>query len=154
MVHYIRFLRPPQCAILKKSVDVSSVVAVQTDLGDALLNDQITLVAEITNVKEPYDVLYTQDLQWEATSRALKFTLQCPAKYIAQRVRLHVTTLQTQATLKAKRIPEVIDIWSSELLLADQERAEPLVERQLVMHNKTISRSWEEMGESIARHIW
>jgi hypothetical protein len=154
MVHYIRFLRPPQCAIVKKSIDVSAVVAVQTDLGDALLNDEITIVAEITNAKRPYNVLFAQNLQWQATSRALKFTLQCPAKYISRDVRLHMTTVQTQAALKATEIPKVIDIWSSDLLLVDQQRAEPLVERQLIMHNKAISHSWEETGESIARHIW
>ena len=47
MVHYIRFLRTPYSDVSKKTIDVSAVVAIQTDLSDALLSQDVSLLADI-----------------------------------------------------------------------------------------------------------
>ncbi len=154
MVHYIRFLRTPRCEPGKKAVEISAVVAVQTDLGDALLNQDTLLMVSVVEANTPHAPLHSEPLQWQATSRALKFTVQCPGKYISRPVRLHVTTKETQAASKQLEVPKVVDVWSSEFRLSNTESSEPVVERRLQLVNRTIVRMWEETGESIARHIW
>ncbi|KAJ9606115.1 hypothetical protein H2200_009076 [Cladophialophora chaetospira] len=154
MVHYIRFLRTPQCELSKKTADVSAVVAVQTDLGDALLSQDVLLDANLVEANSSKDLLHSQPLQWQATSRALKFTLPCPGKYISRSVRLQVTTKGTQSTSKQLEVPAIIDVWSSEFRLFDKVRSEPVIERQLRLSNGTTLRLLEDTGESIARHIW
>ncbi|ETI26955.1 hypothetical protein G647_10054 [Cladophialophora carrionii CBS 160.54] len=154
MVHYIRFLRTPQCDVSKKTVDVSAVVAVQTDLSDALLSQDLVLNAEIVEVNSPWRVLHSQSLQWQAISRALKFAIPCPGKYTSWPVRLHVATQETQSAVNLAEIPEVLDIWSCDFLLSDKQRSEPIVERRLLLWNNTTVRIWEDVGESMARHIW
>ncbi|EXJ65423.1 hypothetical protein A1O7_01764 [Cladophialophora yegresii CBS 114405] len=154
MVHYIRFLRAPQCDASKKTVGVSAVLAVQTDLSDALLSQDVVLRAEIVEANSPWRVLHSQSLQWQPTSRALKFTIQCPGKYTSWPIQLHVTTQQTQSAVNLSEIPEILDIWSCAFLLSDKQRSEPIVERRLALWNNTTVRIWEDIGESMARHIW
>ena len=154
MVHYIRFLRTPQCDLSKKGIDVSAVVAVQTDLSDALLGQDVALVADIVEANSPNGILHSQSVRWQATSRALKFAMQCPSKYASRSVRLHVTAKEAESTSKQLNIAEILDVWSCEFYLLDKQRSEPMVERRLILSNSTSVRIWEETGESMARHIW
>lgn len=154
MVHYIRFLRTPQSDVGKKTVDISAVVAVTTDLGDAFYSQDVDLVAEVVEANRPFGVLHSQVLPWRAASRALKFTVNCPGKYASRPVRLHVTTADTDNKLKQLDIPKVLDVWSCSFPLSDKQRTEPIVERKIILQNKSSVRMWEETGDSIARHIW
>lgn len=154
MVHYIRYLRTPQTQLGKKTVDIAAVVAVTTDLGDAYYAENVDLVAEVVETNRPYGVLHTQVLQWQATSRALKFTVNCPGKYTSRSARLHVTTKATISAFKLSAVPYILDVWSDTFVLSDKQRAEPIVERQLPLFNQSCVRMWEETGDSIARHIW
>lgn len=154
MVHYIRFLRPPQCDVGKKTVDISAVIAVQTDLSDALLDQAVLLTAEVVEANSPNAVLYSHPLQWQADSRALKFIVNCPGKYMSRPVRLHVTTKEQKSSSETFEVPKILDVWSSEFRLSGKQRSEPVVERQLLLSNKSTIRVWEETGESMARHIW
>ena len=153
-MHYIRFLRTPQTNASKKSIDISAVVAVATDLGDSLYPGDIDLAVEVVEGNHPYETLCTSLLEWKSTSRALKFTIQCPGKYISRPVLLHVTTKETSDALKSLSVPKILDVWSVEFPLSDKQRTEPIVERQLWIRNKSRIRIREETGESIARHIW
>ncbi len=154
MVHYIRFLRTPQTTAGKKTVDIAAVVAVTTDLGDAFFSQDLDLVVEVVDSNRPHGVLHSQPISWQATSRAVKFTVNCPGKYAARAARLHVTTHETVAALSSLEVPKILDIWSEPFTLSANQRTEPLVERQLVLPNKSRIRMWEETGDSIARHIW
>lgn len=154
MVHYIRFLRTPQTATSKKTIDVSAVVAVTTDLGDSLFPADVSLVIEVVEANHPHETLCTTSLEWKSTSRALKFTIQCPGKYLSRPALLHVTTKETIDTFKALQIPKILDVWSVEFALSDKQRTEPVVERQLWLDNESRVRMKEETGDSIARHIW
>jgi hypothetical protein len=154
MVHYIRFLRTPQTDVGKKTIDISAVVAVTTDLGDALYPLDADLLVEVVEANRPYGVLHSQTIKWQAMSRALKATVNCPAKYMSRSARLHVTTQATASTLAALDVPNILDVWSVTFPLSDKQRTEPIVERQLMLPNKSHVRMWEETGDSIARHIW
>ena len=154
MVHYIRFLRTPQVEAGKKTVDISAVVAITTDLGDAFFAQDVDVVAEVVEANGAAAIFHSQSFTWKATSRALKFTVSCPGKYNTRPARLHVTTKETKSALSLLDVPRLLDIWSDTLVLSDKQRAEPIVERQIVLPNKTRIRMWEETGDSIARHIW
>lgn len=154
MVHYVRFLRTPHVAVSKKTIDISGVIAITTDLGDSLFSEDVDLVAEVVEINHPRGVLCTTMLQWQADSRALKFTIQCPGKYVSKSVALHVTTKATTTALHLLAVPEILDIWSVNFRLSDKQRTEPVVERQLWLKNKSLVRVLEETGDSIARHIW
>ncbi|KIX00406.1 uncharacterized protein Z518_10545 [Rhinocladiella mackenziei CBS 650.93] len=154
MVHYIRFLRTPQVEAGKKTVDVSAVVAVTTDLGDAFYAVNVDLVAEAVEATRPHVVFHSQTFPWQATSRALKFSLNCPGKYVSRSVRLHVTTKDTIASSARREVPQILDVWSIAFPLSDKQRTDPIVERQVLLPNNSPVCISEETGDSIARHIW
>ena len=151
MVHYIRFLRTPQVSeTKKKSIHVSAVVCITTDLGDAFLAQNLELEIQLLAAAKPYDVLQSQKLSWQDDSRALKVSMTCPAKFLSRSVRLHVAPAKPTSAI----VPELMDVWSDTFLLIDKQRSEPIVERQFRLLPGTPLRSWEETGDSIARHIW
>jgi hypothetical protein len=154
MVHYIRFLRTPQTTAGKKTVDIAAVVAVTTDLGDAFYSQDVDLFVDVVESNRPHGVLHSQTISWQASSRAVKFTVNCPGKYATRTAQLHVTTRETAAALSALEVPKILDVWSEPFALSDGQRTEPVVERQLVLPNKSRVCMWEETGDSIARHIW
>ncbi|KAH0829666.1 hypothetical protein FOPE_10523 [Fonsecaea pedrosoi] len=154
MVQYIRFLRTPQSDVGKKTIDVSAVVAVTTDLGDAFFSEDVKLLADVVEANSPHGVLYSQTIKWQASSRALKFAVHCPGKYLSRPVRLHVTTTETETASQALEIPKILDVWSCVFLLSDKQRTDPIVERRIALSNRSVVRMWEETGDSIARHIW
>ncbi|KAI1614564.1 putative methyltransferase-domain-containing protein [Exophiala viscosa] len=154
MVHYIRFLRTPQTAVKPKAIDVSAVIAVTTDLGDALYSQDLDLIIAVLEANRPHGVLHTETAKWQAHSRALKLTVSCPGKYRSRPVRLHVTTEETLSTLKSLDVPRILDVWSEIFPLSENQRTEPIVERQLLLPNRSRVRMWEETGDSIARHVW
>lgn len=154
MVHYIRFLRTPQTEVGKKTIDITAVVAVTTDLGDAFYSQDVDLIAEVVEANRPYNVLHSQTVRWQAMSRALKMTVRCPGKYVSRPARVHVTTKETNAASDSLGVPKILDVWSVNFPLSDNQRTEPIVERQLLLPNRSRVCIWEETGDSIARHIW
>lgn len=154
MVHYIRFLRTPQTQASKKTIDITAVVAVTTDLGDAYYSLDADLVVEVVEANRPHGILHSQVFPWQASSRALKTNVNCPGKYTSRSARLHVTTKATQSTYSSSAVPKILDVWSDTFVLSDKQRTEPIVERELLLPNKSHIRMWEETGDSIARHVW
>ncbi|EXJ70739.1 uncharacterized protein A1O5_05729 [Cladophialophora psammophila CBS 110553] len=154
MVQYIRFLRTPQSDVGKKTVDVLAVVSVTTDLGDAFFSEDVELVANVVEANSPHGVLYSQPIRWQASSRALKFTVHCPGKYVSRPVRLHVTAKEADSAYQSLEIPKILDVWSCIFPLSNKQRTDPIVERRIALSNKSVVKMWEETGDSIARHIW
>jgi hypothetical protein len=154
MVHYIRFLSPPQVlAAPKKALNVSVVLAVTTDLGDTYLSDDANLLVRVVE-SQTHALVAEQTLVWKEYSRAVKGNILCNAKYANRSIRVHVTTSQTQTSLAEKSIPQILDVWSTDFDLGDKVRSEPLVARELPLSNDSRLQVWEETGDSIARHVW
>lgn len=150
MVHYIRFLRTPQVHVAKKSTEINAVIAVATDLGDSLLARDAELTVELVEAHRPHGVLKTSKVQWRDGSRASKFTIACSSKDANKTVIVHVTGPPTTSGV----VPKILDVWSDAFSLSTDLQSEPVVERQIVLSNKSRVRIWEETGDSIARHIW
>lgn len=154
MVHYIRFLRTPQVQASKRLREVNAVIAVTTDLGDALLAENLELTIELSDAHNSNEILQVSKAQWLSSSRALKFSIAYQSKHVARTARLHVTSEATVSSLRATRVPELLDVWSDCFTLSSNLQSEPVVERQLVLPNNSRAKIWEETGDSIARHIW
>jgi predicted nicotinamide N-methyase len=154
MVHFIRYLSTPQVvAAPKKPPSVNVVLAVTTDLGDAYLQEDAQILIQLHDTKTD-TLLSERTFTWQGASRALKVSLAYNGKYNGREVVLHATTPTTCKALKSKSVPEIVDVWSSKLLLSDKSRSEPLVERRMPLASGETLRIWEEMGDSIARHVW
>lgn len=154
MVHYIRFLSSPQVvAAHKKALGVSVVLAITTDLGDTYLAEDVDLVVRVVEAHS-LNVVVEQVLPWKGFSRALKASVICNGKYASRPIRVHVTTSDTQGSLRGQRIPRIMDVWSSAFELIDKTRSEPVVARDIVLSNGSRLQIWEETGDSIARHVW
>lgn len=152
MVHYIRLLSPPQVAgAQKRLLHVSAVLAVTTDLGDAFFPEDVDLRVRIVKAQKHAQIVSEQSVSCNGASRALKVTITCPVKHSHASVRMHVAAsgMETSAL-----VPKILDVWSLPFDLADKQRADPLVDRELTLHDSTNLRIREETGDSIARHIW
>lgn len=156
MVHYVRYLRTPQVKdVSKKTIELSAVAVITTDLGDSFLAQDVTLVARVVDATKNEEILCTTDVQWKTGSRALKLAVTCSSKHLGRLVYLQLTTRDTISALSSINIPAVIDVYSSRFLLKPKAKPEEmLVERRIVLHGKSKARIWEETGDSIARHIW
>lgn len=155
MVHYVRFLRTPQVSdVSRKSLEVSAVVAVTTDLGDAFFSEDLTLVARIVEATGKGEILCSTDHEWKNGSRAVKLNVPCNTKLNGRLVHLQVTTRDTISASSLSQIPSVIDVWSTSFHIKPRAKSDSVVERRLQMQGKSTVRIWEETGDSIARHIW
>jgi Lysine methyltransferase len=152
MVHYLRFLSPPQVSESQKKVyTISVVIAVTTDLGDALFPGDVDLSVRLVDAESNSDKLCEKGVTWTGTSRALKVALQVSGKYASRTLRMHVASADTKTS---ELVPHILDVWSMAFEVADKQRAEPLVDRELSISTTANLRIREETGESIARHIW
>ena len=154
MVHYVRFLSPPHVvATPKKALGISVVLGVTTDLGDTYLAQDAELIVRVVEAQS-MTVISEQKLMWKEHSRALKGNIACNGKYANRSIRVHVTTGETKGSLASKKMPQIMDVWSTVFVLADKVRSEPLVARELPLSNGSLLQVWEETGDSIARHVW
>lgn len=153
MVHYIRFLRTPQVtATNKKRVDISGVIAVTTDLGDAYYSQSLELTARLYENHPGGSDLQVQPMTWKEGSRALKFTVSYTGSISTKPVVLHVAAIDR---VHVSGVSTFVDVISEPFQLIHGQRTEPVVERKLSLpYNKSYIHIWEETGDSIARHIW
>lgn len=155
MVHYIRFLRTPQVSDLsRKSLEISAVTAVTTDLGDAFLSQELTLIARIVDATRNGEILGSAEVLWKIGSRAAKINVPCSSKVHGRLACLQVTTRNTISACMSCEISAVIDVWSTPFHIKPRAKSDALVERRLQLSGKSTAKIWEETGDSIARHIW
>lgn len=155
MVHYIRFLRTPQASdVSRKSLDITAVAAVTTDLGDAFLSQDLTLVARVVDATGNGEILASAEFSWKNGSRALKINVTCGPKVHGRLACLQITTRDTISACVSCEVPAVVDVWSTPFHVKPRVKSEPLVERRLQLTGKSTAKIWEETGDSIARHIW
>jgi hypothetical protein len=155
MVHYIRFLRTPQVNLIQKSfLEVSAVVTITTDLGDAYLLHDLEIVSRLVSYHNPSITIVDGASLWKSGMRVAKLTLRCPKTAQNMTCMMHVTTKETVTDYSSSVVPKVLDVWSAGFLLENGSRSEPLVNRCLHVSPAVCVKSWEETGDSIARHIW
>jgi hypothetical protein len=156
MVYYIRFLKTPRFQQQKKSIFISALICITTDLGDDFLAEDVDLIATWAQYPS-HKVLYHEPLKWEAGTRQLPVTLG-PFSPNDAAHKTSVLNIQLRDIQK-----DILGVNSTPLVISgcsapfgpQSEPAEKLILRDLyVADHKQPLKIWEETGNSIARHIW
>ena len=150
MVHYIRFLKTAQVTNrTPKSVSVSALITITTDLGDTFLLPDAKLESRLVTIDSPGIVLCKHQVQWQRGSRELPIGLTAYLGQSAPLLRLHVFHSTASGGL-----PPILDAWSAPFEPLPDLRAAALVERQISISCLPPLKIWEETGNSIAKHLW
>ena len=164
-MHYIRLLKPPKVSVEKPWAKISTLITITTDLGDDFLAADIPihafLVKDGENFARPKEIVVAHAKSvWKSGSRVLQLSIPRVApSALKDRVRLLVSMLpgdtrSSQIPLgKLNDRPSILPVWSCPFDLIHNETAS-YVERQLAVSKTVTLRVYEEMGESIARHVW
>ncbi len=150
MVHYIRFLKTARIERrTSKSLSVSALITITTDLGDTFLLSDLNLISCLVTAEDPQNVLCRSEVHWHRGCRELLLNLTAYIGQSAPLLQLHV--FHDKASVY---IPSVLEAWSATFKPVVDSRNAGLIERQLSLPCLTNLRIWEETGNSIARHIW
>lgn len=151
---YFRFLQTPSVTIFNDQADIKALVTLTTDLGECFYPASLQILVEL----QSGTATFTCDpLRWRPGMRALPIVLAIAASKLNKPriASLHVAVASGLSF--GSQDPRCIDVYSLPFALVDGMRAERRVERRFRYREKG---SWreiqirEDMGESIARHIW
>ena len=160
MVHYTRFLKPPR---LQKSRDsqslVKALITITNDLGDEIYPANLGLRADlVSGVNDHAQPHYTRDIPWKAGMRVL--WIEIPTKSASPELELRITEAisgrnrQCSAAIDLEHMPSVV---SCACKVDDPLRGPEgcgRSERRLLLQAGNCLRIEEDIGDSIARHIW
>lgn len=162
-MHYIRFLRAPKVSIQKPWATVSTIITITTDLGDDFLATELPIYAFLVQDGDgslEKSVVIKMNDTWKPGSRVLRLTLpKLPTSALNTSVQLLIsTTSEYTRTAQLQHatidlVPSVLHAWSTPFDLTHNDTADG-VERRLTISESLTLRIREEMGESIARHVW
>ena len=162
-MHYIRFLKAPKAEVQQPWVIVKTLITITTDLGDDFLAAKLPIYALLIrdgDESEKKPALATASCMWKPGSRALWLvTSKLPISLLSNPVKMLISTSSEYARpLQVQRasldhLPEVLHAWSEPFDLTDRG-AMQWIERKLATSETVTLRICEEMGESIARHVW
>ena len=113
--------------------------------------EDLNLVVRILEAQEGAQIISEQTLLCKGASRALRVALTCHVKHASKSVRMHVAAWGRETSALTS---EILGVWSMPFELANKQRTEPLVDREIPLHDHSRLKIREETGDSIARHIW
>lgn len=160
MVHYIRFLKAPKLHNVGGSrALVKALITITTDLGDDFLPCDLALKAGlIQGDSNTSELIQCRNVLWRSGMRVL--WIEVAGEQISSASRLQVIGArscekeQFSDSIAFKRIPFVIGCSSSIVdPLRDAEHC-GRSERNLLLQPGNCLRVDEDIGESIARHVW
>ncbi|KAL8908769.1 MAG: hypothetical protein Q9207_000626 [Kuettlingeria erythrocarpa] len=155
MVHYIRFLKPPQfdqdIKVLKRAV-LSALVTITTDLGDSFYPGNLSVSVGIVN---RINTIKLGVASWTSGMRCLKIEVKVPLEYLTSRARLLFTcsdSLEIDSLLHGK-VPYVVSAWT-DYFTGPKEPLSDVVVRCFLLPKGKLLEICEDNGLSMARHIW
>ncbi|KAG7286504.1 hypothetical protein NEMBOFW57_008815 [Staphylotrichum longicolle] len=170
-MHYIRFCRPPEVQAGRSQATVKVVLTITTDLSDAFLSPrnpiQLAVVGAYTLHKDGKDQLVPVNLTqnspptWRAGMRVLKLDLPLPPQPI-ETIQIRPLNRQLTAMATSDVLPGnqgLIMAVYADMPRPGDGRAPSVCFRSLrfsagdVAAGQTLQIE-EDLGESIARHIW
>lgn len=157
MVHYIRFLKPPLLSKTNlKEYRISALIEITTDLGDSLLAKDVELSASVHTTRATAHSTIHKTVRWMAKSRVLAIEIDVARCLLQLPARLYVTRTPShpEDLLALSSLPATVSAWSAPFDDLNAKRADYLVERRLRFPDAGVLSTWEETGDSIARHIW
>ncbi|KAK0668437.1 putative methyltransferase-domain-containing protein [Cercophora samala] len=168
-MHYIKLLRPPVVELVRSERCLRLVLAVTTDLGDSFFSPkdpvELLVVGAYTTTKDGKEQLVPVVLtqrntpKWKAGMRVLKLDLPLPPHPI-KTIQIRPANRQLTALGTTDIYPPtgqgLILAAFSDILLEKNTAVPPVCFRSLRLptaDNQTFQVE-EDMGDSIARHIW
>jgi hypothetical protein len=175
-MHYIRLLRPPVIEAGRSQVTLKIVLTITTDLGDSFLSPrepvQLAVIGAYTEQKDGKDQLIPINLtqagnnapKWTAGMRVLKIDLALPTRQPVKTIQVrpsspHLTALSTSDICLGKQglvMAAYADLTPRVEGGGGGDAAAPSVcfrSLRLPVPNQALQVE-EDIGESIARHIW
>lgn len=176
-MHYIRFLKPPSIIPQQKRQSdylLSSRVTITTDLGESFLCYDLELVAELREDYNESVVYDRRTFYWKSGSRHLDIAwhVQCGNGKSAATIGwpctltiyctsqdIHPTNLSNLLLESASEEEwglsgSVVGVASEPFSIAKLNSTEGRVRRSFGTARDQSVIIWEEIGESIARHVW
>ena len=162
MVHYIRFLKVPQLKCDGKNSHVVKVlVTVTNDLGDDFFPSDLQLQAKLSNNADEEDAVdqYQVISSWKAGMRVLWIELDASRVRNLMSPRLHVKSVgHVAGALDAGPSSVALcDIISCRTDIVDSSKAGKAMAQAVrlltLLPGNNLS-VFEDIGDSIARHIW
>ncbi|KAK3181628.1 hypothetical protein K4F52_007006 [Lecanicillium sp. MT-2017a] len=175
-MHYIRLLRPPKVT-RKRQPQLELLVTITTDLGDSFLYPEapvklvVTAYTKSPSGTKPWILPNKENLLWTPGMRVAKLALPLPApldKAISSGASADVCVSATQE-LTADGVENILSaslesaedeggqIMPAWVTLGGPDADVDVLTRRLVLGSANDASSMEleeEIGESIARHIW
>lgn len=159
MVHYIRFLKAPRLQEVRgSSAVVKSLITITTDLGDDFFPSDLALNAGFV----PEDatrsgLIRCCNILWKGGMRVL--WIEAVGEQVTPETKLRVIEARSNAreqlndTIVLEQMPPVIGCTSG-ILALDDVGAGLRSERNLQLQPGKFLWIEEDMGDSIARHVW
>ena len=164
-MHYMRFLKAPKIETKTSRVNVKTLITITNDLGDDFLTAELPIYAFImpedvgANLKDKPFIVKSDSL-WRHGLRSLWLTISdLPKSAFKTPVRLLISTKSEYE--KTPQVPHdslnslsnVLEAWSEPFSMEANQKMK-WVERRFTISEAATLRICEELGESIARHIW
>jgi hypothetical protein len=172
-MHYIRFCRPPEVTAGRSHATVKIVLTITTDLSDAFLSPhnpvQLVVLGAYTEHKDGRDQLAMVNLTqgsspptWRAGMRVLKLDLPLPPQQPIETIQVRPLSRQLMAMGTSDVLPGdrgLIMAVYADMPRPGDGRAPSVCFRSLRLATGPVAAGptlqiEEDLGESIARHIW
>lgn len=155
MVHYIRFLQPPQVTPLSNDIShvlLSTLLTITTDLGDAFYPGATSVHCAI------FDGTTIKALgvaRWQPGMRVLKIQDKVPLSFLRLQARFVFSCNPSFEIdlLQIERLADIISAWTEWFSRWDAMNTDMTVRRFQVPDGRVLD-ICEENGDSMARHIW
>lgn len=158
MVYYLRFLKPPKLNIQKGSV--RALLTVTTDLGDDFYPGDLILYAIAVAAERKSDWQSAwQIVKWKSGMRTVWIEIKGIGSSPPELLRLNVNTRQTVLAdiAQVDRLPDILSARSESFGRGagwEKVQADDRIERRFKTEAGQERVVYEEIGESVARHIW
>ena len=154
---YIRFLRPPQITV-SSSISIEIIITVTTDLGDCFYPGDLFLNALVRSENDQRDIIQHNLVKWKAGCRCAKSQFSLARRKLSKPVHVHVTSDAVDSTLFniiSDKIPAIHAVSSGAVNMSgDAPTVDSIARRTFRFSEGSEVFIWEDIGDSIARHIW
>ena len=130
------------------SVSASALICITTDLGDAFLTQDVSLLVTLRPAQHEQNVFCQERLQWHGGKRELPISLgPLPGKVAQMPLVMEVTASNSNSTLSdslldQRSMPLVVSSWSAPFGGPQSLVAEKLIERRLRVNQSVELRIW------------
>ncbi len=153
MVHYIRFLKAPKVDTQK--CIVRALVTITTDLGDYFYPADLSLYAAVISDASKESDTEWERILWKRGTRNVWIEIGKTQFKDTRSMRLLVSTQRTVAAdaVSLRDLPEILSA-RCEIIGREKPQAGDKIERRYMTKLGNKRAIYEDIGESIARHIW